>query len=172
MKKMILFLTIFTLNSFALNFNEIPKSVKLSNKNGGQTDGTVWNSTMLKGKIHTLLYIDPDQRHDTTAILDAINGKKFDTKKHKLVAIINLASTWMPNALIETKLKSNQKDMPHMLYVFDKTKHLLKNWNLKDDSINVLIFDKNGKLIYQKSGNFNSAKIQNILKMIEQNINK
>ena len=170
MKKSILFLTLLTLNSLALSLNTTPKKVSLNNENGGQTNHEAWHSTMLKGRVHILLYVDPDERQDTSAILDAIKGANFDNKNHKVIAIINLASTWMPNALIETKLKSSQKDRPDMLYVFDKTKYLVKKWNLKDNTINVLIFDKSGKLVYQESGHFSSVKIDKILTLIEQNI--
>jgi len=73
----------------------------------------------------------------------------------------------MPNALIESKLETNQKEIPDMLYVFDKNKYLVKNWNLKDNKVNVLIFDKKGILIYQESGQFNRSKIQSPLEVIK-----
>jgi len=170
MKIFLLFISLFLVNSFGLTLNKIPKELQLKGKNGGDINAKAWSSKMLKGKVHTLIYIDLDYKDDMKRLLDLINARAFKSSEHKIIAIINLASTWMPNSLIKSKLKANK--MPNILYVFDKNKYLVKNWNLKDNKINVLIFDKKGILIYQESAKFNTAKIQSLIKVIKSEIEK
>jgi hypothetical protein len=38
----------------AVELGKVPSSVILDGDNGGKTDGSAWNSMMLKGKVHIL----------------------------------------------------------------------------------------------------------------------
>ena len=172
MKKLLTTLLIATVSTFALNLGEIPKEVTLSGENGGRVDGTAWHSKMLKDKVYVLFYVDPDKKSDNEAFIDALHKKNYDKDKYGSVAIINLKATWLPNFAIEKKLKSKQKEFPHTIYVKDKTKYLVKEWELKDDASNILIFDKEGKLIYQHVGVVEKNEMQKAFALIEKNLNK
>jgi hypothetical protein len=167
MKKTIITILISTVVAFALNVGETPKEVTLSGENGSCVDGSAWNSTMLKGKTSLLLYVDPDKKDDTEIFVERLNGKNYPTDKFSSIAIINLKATWLPNFAIGKKLKEKQENFPNTLYVKDKTKHLLKAWNLADDSANVLIFDKEGKVIYTHVGAITEAEMKKIFSIIE-----
>jgi len=153
--------------SFSVEVGEVPPSVTIEGENGGKVDGTVWSSSMLKGKVYTLFYVDPDKKDVNNAFTDALKAKKFDRKKVNSVAIVNLAATWMPNALIESMLKEKQKQFPDTLYVKDKKKVLVKKWKLADDNSDILIFDKKGKLIYKKFGKMSAKDIKKAISIIE-----
>jgi predicted transcriptional regulator len=86
------------------------------------------------------------------------------------VAIVNLAATWLPNALIESKLKSKQKEFPDTTYVKDKKKVLVNTWKLADDNSDILIFDKKGKLIYKKFGKVSDSEIKSVISLIEKHL--
>jgi predicted transcriptional regulator len=169
MKKSILFL-ITTLVSYGLNIGDIPPNITLEKSNGGDAQGKAWHSKTLKGKVHTLLYMDPDKRDDVKLLLSALNKLSYTKKNYTTVAIVNLAATWMPNAVLESKLKSKQKELKNMEYIFDKNKFLIKKWHLKDDACNVLILNKKGEVIYQKTGIFMKKNVQNIMQLIDTNI--
>jgi predicted transcriptional regulator len=99
-----------------------------------------------------------------------LKKRHFDRSNYASVAIVNLAATWMPNALIESKLKSKQKEFPDTTYVKDKKKVLVGKWNLADDNSDVLVFDKSGALIYKKFGKLSAKEITFVLELIEKNL--
>lgn len=170
MKKIVLGVLLLWGQSMALEIGNVPSKVLLEGDNGGKTDGTAWDSSMLKGKIYTLFYVDPDERDLNSGLADALKAKNFDRKKVNSVAIVNLAATWLPNAIIESKLKAKQKKFPHTVYVKDKKKVLVKKWGLADDNSDILIFNQEGKLIYKKFGKVSEKEIVEVLKLIEENI--
>jgi len=154
----------------AIELNHVPSSVTIEGENGGKLDGTPWHSSMLKGKIYTVFYVDPDKRELNTPLAHALKARKFDRKKVNSVAIINLAATWIPNVVLESLLKKKQKEFPDTLYVKDKKKVLVNQWNLADDNSDILIFDQKGKLIYKKFGKVSDEEIKKIITLIEKMI--
>lgn len=170
MKKIILGLLLIMGQSTALALVKVPSKVVIDGDNGGKTYGTAWNSSMPKGKVYTVFYVDPDERDLNNAFADALKARKFDRKKVNSVAIVNLGATWLPNMVIESKLKEKQKKFPHTTYVKDRNKVLVKEWKLADNNSDILIFDKQGKLIYQKFGKVSDKEIPEVIKLIEKNI--
>ena len=57
--------------TMAIELGQVPPSVVIDGKNGGKVDGSAWDSSMLKGKIHTLFYVDPDKRDLNNPLADA-----------------------------------------------------------------------------------------------------
>jgi YtfJ family uncharacterized protein len=171
-KKTFLFLMLIASSSFALMLGQTPPEVVLEGKNGGRVDGTPWSSQMLKGKVHVLFYVDPDKKDLNEAFSKALKAKQFPHDKYQSVAIVNMAATWMPNFAIEAKLKAKQKKYPNAIYVKDKKKVLVKKWALEDDNSDILVFDKEGKLIFQHAGKLDETQIENILALISHNLEK
>jgi len=169
-KKVVASFLLLSGSCMAIELGTLPKAVTIEGENGGKVDGSAWESSMLKGKIHTLFYVDPDKRDLNNPLADALKARKFDRSKVNSVAIINLAATWLPNVFIESKLKEKQKKFPHTVYVKDKKKVLVKEWNLEDDNSDILIFDKKGKLIYKKFGKVSDDEIKEIIALIEKNL--
>ena len=170
MQKVVLVFLVFVGSCMAVELGQVPSSVTIDGDNGGRIDGTAWSSSMLKGKIYTLFYVDPDERNLNNPLADALKARKFDRKKVNSVAIINLAATWLPNIVIEAKLKDKQKKFPDTLYVKDKKKILVKEWNLADDNSDILIFNQKGKLIYKKFGEVSASEIKDVIALIEKNL--
>ncbi len=170
MKKIILVTLLCLGMGHAIELGKVPSLVTLEEKNGGKTDGSAWNSSMLNGKVYTLFYVDPDERELNTPLADALKARKFDRKKVNSVAIINLAATWLPNVILEAKLKEKQKKFPHTIYVKDKNKVLVNEWKLEDDNSDILIFDQKGRLIYKKFGKVSDSEIIEVIKLIEKNL--
>jgi len=170
MKKIILgFLLLFG-NAMAIEIGQVPPSVVLSGENGGKVDGTDWRSSILKEKVHIMFYVDPDERKLNEPLTQALKKRHFDRNKYASVAMINLAASWLPNTILESKLKAKQKEFPDTIYAKDKKKVLVKKWQLADDNSDILVFDKNGKLIYKKFGKLSPEEIQKVLALIEKNL--
>jgi len=170
MKKILLSGLLVCGSLMAIELGKVPSKITISGENGGKLDNTSWSSSMLKGKIYTVFYVDPDERDLNNPLAEALKARKFDRKKVNSVAIINLAATWLPNVILEAKLKEKQKKFPYTLYVKDKKKVLVKKWKLADDNSDILIFDKRGKLIYKKFGKVTAKEIPAVIKLIEKNL--
>jgi len=170
MRKILTSLLVSSIMLFALNMGEVPPKVVLSQKNGGYLNGTEWNSSMLKNKLYVLFYVDPDERETNKAFIEALKAKHYDLNYYGSVAIINLAATWLPNVVLESKLKAKQKKFPNTIYVKDKSKVLVQEWNLEDDSSNVLVFNKNGELMYSYSGKLSSSEITKVITLIDRSL--
>ena len=81
-----------------------------------------------------------------------------------------MAATWMPNFEIQMKLESKQKDYPDTTYVRDMEKILVEQWGLAADSNDVLIFDREGKVIFNVDGQLNPSQIEEMLQTIRKKI--
>jgi YtfJ family uncharacterized protein len=170
MIKIFLGLSLILGSAMAIELGKVPSNVVIDGENGGNVNGKAWNSSMLKDKIYTVFYVDPDEKDLNNPLANALKARKFDRKKVNSVAIINLAATWLPNIVIEAKLKNKQKKFPNTVYVKDKKKILVKEWNLADDNSDILIFDKKGKLIYKKFGKVSDSEIKSIISLIEKHL--
>ena len=170
MQKVVLGFLLLVGSCMAVELNQVPSSVTIEGDNGGRVDGKAWSSSMLKGKVYIIFYVDPDKKDLNEDLSDALKKRHFNRKKYSSIAIVNLAATWLPNAIIESKLKDKQKKFPDTIYVKDKKKVLVKEWNLEDDNSDILIFNKKGKLIYKKFGKVSNTEIVEVLKLIEKNI--
>lgn len=169
-KKLIL-LTTLTLNLLAISINEVPKNVTIKEKNGGLAkDGSPWNSSTIKDKVYIMFYIDPDERTANEEFSKKLKEKKYDKTNCGSIAIVNLAATWKPNIIIEKLLKTKQKEFPNTIYVKDKNSVLVDEWGLGDDASNVLIFSKDSKLLFYKSGKMNDDDMQKAFNLIETNL--
>ena len=166
-----MFVAIMIISSLsAITVGEIPKEVTIEGKNGACISDEPWHSSMLKDKVYVLFYVDPDEKDTNNGFSEALKKKAYDLKNFGTVAIINLKATWLPDFAIESSLKSKQKEYPNTTYVKDKSKYLVKEWGVADDSSDILIFDKSGKLIYSFSGKMLDDEIAKALKLIDKNL--
>ncbi len=161
-----------TMNLFAVTVGEKPKNVIISDENGGLVkDGKAWSSDMLQDKVYVMFYVDPDEKDVNEEFSQALKKKEYRKKgAFGSIAIINLAATWKPNFIIESILKGKQKEFPKTIYVKDKNKILVKEWAVGDDASNILIFDKNGTLLFYKSGKMDADDTQKAFQLIEENL--
>jgi len=168
---------IFVLAAFLINqvaqaveIGEIPPTVELREKLGGRLDGTLWSSEELRGKVHVLFYVDPDEKDTNNDASEALDKEKFPADRFQSVGIINMAATWLPNFAISSSLKDKQKRYPRTIYVRDYKKVLVNAWKIADDSSNVLAFDKQGRLIFRKDGKLTTEDIQKLIKAIRDHL--
>ena len=155
-----------------IEMGQVPKEVELKGDLGGRLDGSPWNSKELKGKINVIFYVDPDERDLNNEASEALKKEKFPKDKFQSYGLINMDATWLPNFIISSSLEEKQKRYPTTIYVRDYNKVLVKEWGISDDNSDVLVFDKQGKLIFRKDGKLNDKDIQNLLKGIRAHLDK
>lgn len=153
-----------------ISLGQRPKIVELSGNKGGLVSGGVWSSQSLKDKLKLLIYVDPDESSLNDDFTAALKKENFSEKDFGSVAIINLAATWKPNAIIESILESKQKEFPNTTYVTDKDKYLVKEWELKDDSFDAVLFDRDSQVIFRAHGKIDSKTTIEIIDTIKNEI--
>ncbi len=154
----------------AIEMGEIPPKIELKEKSGGRLDGTFWSSEELRGKVHVLFYVDPDEKDTNNDASEALDREKFPSDKFQSVGIINMAATWLPNFAISSALKDKQKRYPKTIYVRDYKKAVVNAWRIADDSSNVFVFDKGGRLIFRKDGKLTAEEIRSLIKVIRDHL--
>ncbi len=171
-KWLLLVLSVFLINQTAqaLEIGEIPPKVELKEKLGGRLDGKPWSSEELQGKVQVLFYVDPDEKDTNNPASEALDKEKFPLDKYQSWGIINMAATWMPNFAINSALEKKQKRYPRTIYVRDLKKVLVTSWKIADDSSDILVFDKTGKLVFRKDGKLNAEEIQKLIKAVRDNL--
>ena len=173
MKLKLLALTLLTsLSLSALTVGETPKTAVIGGEDGGYVkDGSAWSSKSIKDKVYVMFYVDPDEKDVNEHYSAALKKKNYREKgAFGSIAVINLAATWKPNFVIEKILKGKQEEFPKTIYVKDKNSVLVKEWDVADDASNILIFDKDGKLLFYKSGKMSDADMEKSFKIIEANL--
>lgn len=153
-----------------LKIGDIPKEVTLEGESGGKVDGTAFSTSEIKGKVYTLMYVDPDEKDLNQQLEAALKAQEFPKDRYGSIAIINMAATWKPNVFINSALKEKQEKFPNTIYVKDIKKTLVKEWSLTDDSYDVLTFNKEGKLLFSKSGKFNDEDVTKLISIIKDNL--
>jgi YtfJ family uncharacterized protein len=171
-KWLIFVLHVFLINQavHAVEIGKIPPKVELKGKLGARANGKPWSSEELKGKVHVLFYVDPDEKDMNSDASEALDRENFPLDKFQSVAIINMAATWLPNFAISSALKNKQKRYPEVVYVRDYRKVLVGAWKIADDSYNILAFDKGGKLIFRKDGRLTAEEIRTLIKVIRDHL--
>lgn len=153
-----------------LPLGKIPPQVILRGESGGRTDGSSWNSKELKDRIYALFYIDPDKKDLNEKAFTTLKKAEFSGEKFGSIAIINMGATWIPDMLLDAMLKKKQKEYPRTIYVKDMKKVIVKKWKLADNSSDVVVFDRNGKVLFCKDGKLTQDDINLFLETIRKNL--
>ena len=173
--KILAILTIFIISSTfvfgELPIGEVPPTIVLEGDLGGRVDGTPWSSEeLVSGKIIVLFYVDPDESDLNNHVSDALKAEKYPPENYGSVAVINMAATWLPNFAINIKLKSKQEKYKSTVYVKDLEKTLVKKWGLNDDDSDVMLFGKDGRVLYSYDGKFSDAQVKEIVQAVKDNL--
>ena len=169
--KALILSTIMALNLSAVTVGEVPSEVIIENDNGGMAlDGSAWSSSTIQDKVYVMFYVDPDEKDTNSHFTKALKEQKYDRNKYASIAVVNLAATWKPNFVIESILKGKQEEFPDTIYVKDKNSVLVNEWKVDDDASNILIFSKDGKLLFYKSGKMSDEDISKAFNIIEDNL--
>ncbi len=161
---------LFSLSLSAVEIGKTVPTVTLDGDKGGRVTGEAWSSSELKGKVHLLFYVDPDEKDLNNDLSDAVKAAELDRSKYASVAIINMAATWKPNFAINAALKSKQEKFPHTVYVKDMDKYVVNSWNVADDNSDIILFDKEGTVLFYKAGKVEGEEIGEVIKLIKENM--
>ena len=167
-----IFIVLFsTMVQAELPIGEIPPKVVLKDDLGGRLDGTQWSSEeLVSGKVIVLFYVDPDESELNNHASDALKAENYPKEKYGSIGMANMAATWLPNFAINMKLKSKQEQYKSTVYVKDLDKTLVKKWGLSDDNSDVVVFGKDGRVLFSVDGKFTEAQVKEIVKVVWDNL--
>ncbi|NOY82044.1 MAG: transcriptional regulator [Kiritimatiellaeota bacterium] len=146
--------------------------VALSGAAGGRLNGAPWSSSELRGRVHVLFYVDPDEKDLNEHVAQAIKREKFPDTEFGSVAVINMAATWKPNWLIAVILKRKQARYPRTVYVRDNKKVLVRKWGLADDSYVITVFDRDGRVRFSRAGKFTDRQTRQLIDLLREEIGR
>jgi uncharacterized protein len=155
-----------------LQIGQVPETVVLQDKQGGRVDGTPWSSEEVRGKVSAFFYVDPDVSDLNDAASEAMKAEGFPLDQYQSFAVINMAATWKPNFAINSRLKKKQEQYPNTIYVRDNEKVLVEAWGISDENNCLLVFDKQGQLVFRKDGQLDEAEIKTMIAIIHNNLTK
>ena len=154
-----------------LPIGEIPPKVVLKGDLGGRIDGTQWSSEeLVSEKVIVLFYVDPDESELNNHVSDALKAENYPKEKYGSIGMANMDATWLPNFSINMKLKSKQEKHKETVYVKDLDKTLVKKWGLSDDNSDIIVFGKDGRVLYSVDGKFTDAQVKEIVKVVWDNL--
>jgi predicted transcriptional regulator len=157
--------------SAELPIGEIPPKIVLEGDLGGRLDGTAWNSEeLISGKVMVLFYVDPDEADLNNHVSDALKAENFPLDKYGSLGVANMGATWLPNFAINIKLKSKQAKHKATIYVKDLEKTIVKSWGLSDDDSDIILFGKDGKVLYSYDGKFSDAQVKELIQAVKDNL--
>jgi len=149
-----------------------PKTIVLQGEQGKLVDGgSSWKSDMFIGYVTILFYVDPDESDLNNAASEALKNANLPEDQVRSVAVINMDATLLPNFLIQGKLEDKQKEYQNTLYVMDYKKVLVNEWGLGDHNSDVVIFDKQGKVLFSVDGQLNDSQIKQMLAAVKSGFN-
>ncbi|MDE0792078.1 MAG: transcriptional regulator [SAR324 cluster bacterium] len=168
-------LMIFLLSALPLSaelpIGEIPPKIVLEGDLGGRLDGSAWNSEeLISGKVMVLFYVDPDESDLNNHVSDALKAENFPLDKYGSLGVANMGATWLPNFAINIKLKSKQAKHKATIYVKDLEKTFVKSWGLNDDDSDIILFGKDGKVLYSYDGKFSDAQVKELIQAVKDNL--
>ena len=70
-----------------------------------------------------------------------------------------MAVTWIPDAVINFKLKSRQEEVKSTVFAKDFEKALVQQCGLNDDDSKFMLFGKDGKVFYSFEGEYPESHI-------------
>jgi hypothetical protein len=148
----------------------VPSSVTLSGVQGGRTDGRVWCSDEMRGKVTLFFYIDPDEKDVNNDLFKVLKREHFSNQQMASVSVLNLAATWMPNWALEPLLGQYQKRYPRNTYVIDRERVLVRQWHLADNNSDFAVLAADGKVLFSRDGRMSEEEIAAVLRIIKANI--
>ncbi len=161
MRKLVLAVLLCSSTLWGLSLGQVPMSVVLKD---ALVSGGDWE--LDKDKVQVIFYVDPDEKNINDDFSQALKASSLDKSKFNVTVIVNLKATWIPKFVILPDLKKEQKKEPEVVFVVDREKDLVKEWDLKDEKSSVLVFDKGGKLVYEFVGKLGKKENIRVLDLI------
>ncbi|MDP6684334.1 MAG: YtfJ family protein [Candidatus Marinimicrobia bacterium] len=133
-------------------------------------DGVLHTMDNWSGKILQINYVDPDESEMNEEFNDRVKyaldvDSLIVRETFKGIGIADCASSWKPDFLIRA-IGGRKAKKYETTVLFDFDAVLRKSWNLKEDSYNVIILDRNRTVRGLYKGKMSDAEMDEALQII------
>ncbi len=127
------------------------------------------DSDEFKGKVLSVLYVDPDKKDLNNHVEDVLTKDQgLDRNKtYKNLAITNLKASKLPNFIIKSVIKNKQEKTGAIILLDDKYT-MLNLWGLKNHSSDLIILDKNRICRYIYRGKLTKEEVIKAVNIIKE----
>ena len=115
-----------------------------------------------------MFYVDPDAHNLNDHVGLALKTHGYKKGELDSIVVVNLAATWIPNAIIDSRLQEKQREFPNTLYLRDQKKIIVDEWGFDDDSNVVALLNKDGSLAFYRSGRLSDDDVKLLLSLIDE----
>lgn len=171
--KILLFFIFFQISAaFSKQLTPTPIEMQFLQTEGGYVTGKAFSTQDFKGKITALFYVDPDHRTINDEANQKLQAEAFNLSFYQSFAIINMAATWLPNAILDSALKKSQKEFPNTHYVKDLNKSFVNKWKLADDNYQTILLNEKGDVLFNHVGVLDQMKTKELIQLIKEEISR
>jgi predicted transcriptional regulator len=154
----------------SLSFGQLRVGDKVSEWTFPDSDEKLFTMKEWDGMILQINYVDPDESEMNEHVNDAIKvaldvDKTIDRDSFKGIGIADCASSWKPDFAIQLIGGAKAKKFDTTV-LFDYDAKLRNSWNLKEDSYNIIILDKNRICRGLYKGRVPDSEIDDIIQLI------
>jgi uncharacterized protein len=151
--------------------SELKVGEKALNFSLKDSQGKIYNldSDDFKGKVISVLYVDPDKKDLNNHVEDVLlKDPGLDRNKtYKGLTITNLKASKLPNFIIKSVIKNKQENTGAIILLDDKYT-ILHLWGLKNHSSDLVVLDKNRICRYLYRGKLPREEVSKVVDIIKE----
>ncbi|MCZ4295672.1 YtfJ family protein [Vibrio sinaloensis] len=140
---------------------------------GDDTAFQTWSTQDMTGKVRVIQAIAgrSSSKELNAPLMAAITAAKFPQQSYQTTSIINQDDAiWGTGSFVKSSAEDSKKEFPWSSMVLDEEGAVASHWDLAKESSAIIVQDKQGKVLFVKEGALDESEIEQVLKLVKENI--
>lgn len=140
---------------------------------GDDTIFQAWSTQDMTGKVRVIQAIAgrSSSKELNAPLMAAITAAKFPQQSYQTTSIINQDDAiWGTGSFVKSSAQDSKKEFPWSSMVLDEEGTVASSWDLAEESSAIIVQDKQGTVLFVKEGALDDSEIQQVLKLVKENI--
>lgn len=132
-----------------------------------------WNTKLMLGKVRVIQAIAgrSGAKALNAPLMAAITKAEFSEESYQTTTIVNQDDAiWGTGSFVQSSAEDGKKDFPWSSMVLDEDGVAAQQWQLTPESSTIIVQDKTGRVLFNKTGELSAEEITQVLKIIKQNL--
>ncbi|HBV76606.1 Protein ytfJ precursor [Vibrio casei] len=132
-----------------------------------------WNTELMLGKVRVIQAIAgrSGAKALNAPLMAAITKAEFSEENYQTTTIVNQDDAiWGTGSFVKSSAEDGKKDFPWSSMVLDENGVAAKQWQLEPKSSTIIVQDKTGRVLFNKTGELSIGEITQVLKIIKKNL--
>lgn len=132
-----------------------------------------WSTEQLLGKVRVIQAIAgrSGAKAMNAPLMEAITKADFSGEDYQTTTIVNQDdSIWGTGSFVKSSAEEGKEDFSWSSMVLDENGVVAALWQLEPKSSTIIVQDKAGKVLFNKTGELTTDEIEQVLQLIQQNI--